>query len=357
MADDPTDQPKPPAKRRRPPRTTTSKASSGSQPAADPGTDPDAVGSAGSALEPAAPPPDTTAAALVDPSAAGPSDAPGEAIPATHAGHPGDDDAGTSVWPMLDDRSPNEWVCPFLRSVDEDDHAAAPHERPDIANRCAALADVAPQSLRQQELVCLTTAHVNCPRYLRGAVATDEVAAAAQVRSTPTITPAMFGALALLAAAFSASVVFTLARGGMDLPAAAAPSAGPSSSAVAVVPTGLPSASPSVNVSLAPGATPTERPAPTPVASETPGATPAPSPETTPAASSSPQPSSGRYALLTACPDKPDCWIYRIRSGDNLFSIARYFGVPLATVRSLNPWTRTAALKAGRVLILPPPTR
>ncbi len=67
-------------------------------------------------------------------------------------------------------------------------------------------------------------------------------------------------------------------------------------------------------------------------------------------------PTSDRYALLTACPDKPDCWIYRVRSGDNLFSIAKYFGVPLATVKALNPWTQSG-LKVGRDLILPPPTR
>ncbi len=64
-----------------------------------------------------------------------------------------------------------------------------------------------------------------------------------------------------------------------------------------------------------------------------------------------------RYKLLTACPDKPNCWIYRIRSGDNLFSIAKYFGVSIARVRTLNPWTKTTRLKAGQKLILPPPTR
>ena len=69
-----------------------------------------------------------------------------------------------------------------------------------------------------------------------------------------------------------------------------------------------------------------------------------------------PAPTSDRYALLKPCPNKPDCWIYRVRSGDNLFSIANYFGVPLATVKALNPWTANG-LRAGRDLILPPPTR
>ena len=46
--------------------------------------------------------------------------------------------------------------------------ARPPVEVPDAVNRCAALGESVPQSLRQQELVCLTSAHVNCPRYLRG---------------------------------------------------------------------------------------------------------------------------------------------------------------------------------------------
>ena len=68
-------------------------------------------------------------------------------------------------------------------------------------------------------------------------------------------------------------------------------------------------------------------------------------------------PTSGRYELLKPCPDKPNCWIYTVRSGDNLYSIAKYFGVSLSTVKSLNPWTKTQRLRAGKKLILPPPTR
>ena len=51
--------------------------------------------------------------------------------------------------------------------------------------------------------------------------------------TTSRLTPATIGALALLAAAFSASVMFTFARGGLDLPVAGAV---PTPSAVAVVP-------------------------------------------------------------------------------------------------------------------------
>ena len=68
------------------------------------------------------------------------------------------------------------------------------------------------------------------------------------------------------------------------------------------------------------------------------------------------QPTSGRYALLTACPDRSGCWIYHIRSGDNLYSIANYFGVSLKTVQAWNPWTQSG-LKTGRELRIPTPTR
>jgi LysM repeat protein len=70
-----------------------------------------------------------------------------------------------------------------------------------------------------------------------------------------------------------------------------------------------------------------------------------------------PAPTSDRYALLQPCPDKPDCYIYTIRHGDNLTGIAKYFGVPLQTVRDLNPWTQTKGIQPGNKLILPPPTR
>jgi hypothetical protein len=38
-------------------------------------------------------------------------------------------------------------------------------------------------------------------------------------------------------------------------------------------------------------------------------------------------------------------------------SIANYFGIPRRTVYALNPWARDEGLRAGRKLILPPPTR
>jgi LysM repeat protein len=60
---------------------------------------------------------------------------------------------------------------------------------------------------------------------------------------------------------------------------------------------------------------------------------------------------------LTKCPDAPDCWIYVVRAGDNLFSIARYFGVSLNVVERRNPWAESTPLVAGQKLLLPTPTR
>lgn len=337
MPDDPTGRPKPTTRRRRQPKSAASAGAAGVPPTADPN---------GLGVDPTTP----TTPVIEE------VDAPAEA--AATVAVAADTDASSSVASLLDDRSPNEWVCPFLRSTDEGERLSAPMESPDVANRCAALEDVVPQSLRQQELVCLTTSHVNCPRYLRGAVATAPVTPA-RVRTAPTVTPAMFGALVLLAAAFTASVVFTFARGGLDLGIGAAPTApAASSSAVAVVPSA--SAAPSASVEIPASPSPVATPAPSASAEATPSPTATPTPTSTPEPSVSLEPTaaptSDRYALLTACPDKPDCWIYRVRSGDNLFSIAKYFGVPLATVKALNPWTQSG-LKVGRDLILPPPTR
>lgn len=282
---------------------------------------------------------------------------------------PGSVDAGArtavpdqSTWmSTLVDRSPNLEVCPFLRAVGTGAVIGLPIEAPDAANRCAALHEAVPQSLRQQELVCLTSGHINCPRYVRGAVVASE-APVGRIRARPALTsaltPAITVALAVLALSFLVSFAFVVANGGLTLPVAAvAASASPSGTSVAVGPTAdpVPSVSPSPSVAASPvPASPVPATA-TPTASPTPIATAASTPRPTP--TSKPKPTSDRFDLLTRCPNKPNCWIYVIRSGDNLYSIANYFGVSLDRVKALNPWTRTEPLRAGRQLILPTPTR
>jgi hypothetical protein len=255
-------------------------------------------------------------------------------------------------------------VCPFLRVVDGAEGLGPPIEAPDPANRCAALREPVPQSLRQQELVCLSSGHVNCPRYLRGALDVEPVRPVHAPRAAPSVhvTPATAGSLAIFLAAFLLSLGFVLANGGVVL-TAVAPTPALSGGVLGAIDTAPPTATTTSAPTPEPTPAPTATPAPTPIAAPSPTTTTlpsasptpeptAPSPTTAPTA----KPASGRFALLTACPDRSGCWIYRIRAGDNLFSIANYFSVSLKTVQAWNPWTQSG-LKIGRELRIPTPTR
>jgi hypothetical protein len=98
---------------------------------------------------------------------------------------------------------------------------------------------------------------------------------------------------------------------------------------------------------------------PTPTPAPTVGSTPKPTPKPTPRPSvrPAPKPTSDRFSVLVRCPNQPNCWIYTVRSGDNLFSIAHWFGVPIDSIYAMNPWLRTTPLRAGEELRIPTPTR
>jgi LysM repeat protein len=271
--------------------------------------------------------------------------------------------------PILGDpehRSPNPTICPFLRATASGGRIVAPIESVDPRNRCVATGSIDALEPRQQRTACLTSEHVACSRYLSGvadlapAETEPELAAAAgpiaatggpmapQGRGARTLTPAVLAATLFLVASASAAVAFVAVRGGLELPLAS-----PGASAVAVASAGptQPAASMSAP-SPGPEMTPVPTPAPTPV--PTPVATPA----ATSAATAAPAPTSNRYAVLEPCPNRPNCYIYTIRQGDNLRSIASWFGVPYSTVLELNPWiSDPTTILAGDRLTLPPPTR
>ncbi len=160
-------------------------------------------------------------------------------------------------------------------------------------------------------------------------------------RGPRALTPAIAASIVLLVASAAAAISFVAATGGLQLPGTL-----PTDAAVTIGSPAPPTATP------APTAAVTPSPAPGPTA------TPAPSPAASPTVSVTPAPTSDRYQLLEQCPTTPDCYLYTIRIGDNLRSIANYFGVRYDTILLLNPTiTEPETILPGDVIVLPQPGR
>jgi len=270
--------------------------------------------------------------------------------------------AGGGLDRGADGRSPYRTTCPYFRQEGPDGALLAPVERPDPANRCAAIGWPVEPSRRQQATACLSSEHTACARYVHAEAAPREavvrvlpqrpqprsrVPRPGGVSSRPS-SPATLAALLALLASASLSFAFVLVRGGLALP----PPSGSAADGVAGS-TGTPA--PTTVAAVLTPAPPTPAPVPTPA--PTPAPTLAPTPAPTPAATPTPRPTSERYAYLEPCPSRPNCWIYTIRRGDALSALANYFGHSLETIYRLNPWTKTRGIHPGDQLILPPPTR
>jgi LysM repeat protein len=159
----------------------------------------------------------------------------------------------------------------------------------------------------------------------------------ARPRPGPTVV-----AVGILLVALVFAVVFTSIRGGLTLPGAV-PSLG--------------TASPGPSLTLSPG--PSAETSPSLVASPTPDASPAPTPTplSSPTPAGTPQPSvPPAFTGMKPCSDAPDCYLYRVRSGDNLTRIAERFGVTTAAIRELNPEiTDPSLIHVGDMIRIPLP--
>ncbi|HEY8437990.1 MAG TPA: LysM peptidoglycan-binding domain-containing protein [Candidatus Limnocylindrales bacterium] len=243
-------------------------------------------------------------------------------------------------------------ICQFLATQAPDGSIGPPLRTVDPSHRCVALSDPVAQSPQQQHLVCLSAGHVDCPRYLRGVLLAGMPPPRPERQP---VSPAIVGATLVLLGAIAASFGFLAVRGNIDLvaststtpPVAALPSHSVPSPALSLV-------SPSVAVAATPTPAPSVSAPPSATPQPTPARTPAPTPVPTPR--STPRPTSDRFAVLTKCPSTPDCWIYVIRSGDNLRSIANWFGVSYDRMLAMNPNLRRPIV-AGEQLRIPTPTR
>lgn len=275
--------------------------------------------------------------------------------------------SGRGSLPLLDaGRSPDPSVCPFLR-LDAGGRLLAPSSRAGADHVCVAIGAARPQSMRQQELMCLRASHADCPRYLKGSLSP---VAPGQARSNRAMPGATLAALLVLVLSAGISFGFVVQRGGIAMPsrppdaslpvALATDGAGTAASpapAEVASPGSSAGAEESISTPPSPSVAPTPQPTPAPTLAPTPTVAPTSEPTVAPTPRPTRTPRSDRYALLVRCPDRKGCWIYTVRSGDNLYSIANYFGHSLTTIYQWNPQYPGTPLRKGAEIRMPPPTR
>jgi nucleoid-associated protein YgaU len=139
----------------------------------------------------------------------------------------------------------------------------------------------------------------------------------------------------LLAALFATacaglSIAFVAAHGGLEVPSVA----GGSGAVADASPT--PALTPSGAPPIATTGTPTTAPSTPSAGSPAPTATATPGPTDTPPAST-PAPTEDTLAVLPGCPDHPGCYLYTVKRGDTLGTISDRWAIGLWIVEALNP--------------------
>jgi nucleoid-associated protein YgaU len=139
-----------------------------------------------------------------------------------------------------------------------------------------------------------------------------------------TLTPAVLLAALFTTACAGVSIAYVAGHGGLELPGSS-----PRSSAIAAA-----SASPAAGPpgSPEPGQSAGASPSPEPALSSSPGPSPAgPSLAPTPVASIDP------LTALPVCPDHPGCYLYTVKRGDTLSTIGDHWLIGLSILEALNP--------------------
>lgn len=165
-------------------------------------------------------------------------------------------------------------------------------------------------------------------------------------RGRRTLTPAVLGSAAFVAACAFLAITFVAARGGLRMPVAATP---PPVAVASDLP--APSDSPPTP---APTAITAPSPAPTSPEASAPTATATPAlPSLAPSPGSPTFDPNDPLAALPACTGIPGCFEYVVQRGDTLSGVASRYVLPVSTVLALNPeLADPSTIVVGQVLYL-----
>ena len=154
-----------------------------------------------------------------------------------------------------------------------------------------------------------------------------------------TLTPAVLASVVFVVACAAIAITFVTARGGLQMPVAATGSQAAAATARPSDPqvTPPPSAPAVTPPPSAPGASPT-------------AAVPTLEPSAAPTVA--PTPFDPLFAL-PPCPDQPGCYEYLIKRGDSLSGVASRYAIPVSTVLALNPEiSDPSTIVVGEILYL-----